>query len=196
MISTVRDDPHVLALVERANGGDQAAWDEIVERYAPLVWSVCRRFRLGLADVEDVSGSVWLRLVERLGAIREPAALPGWLVTTTRNECLHRLRRQGRDVPVENDDALGPALGPAADDWLLAHERRAALRLAFADLSEPCRQLLGLLFGDPPAPYDVISATTGMAMGSIGPTRRRCLDRIRAHPQLAALARDDATTGT
>ena len=82
------DDPSVAALVTRATAGDPVAWDEIVERYAPLVWSICRRFQLSARDAEDVAQSVWLLLIEHLGRLRDPAALPGWLATTTRRECL------------------------------------------------------------------------------------------------------------
>ena len=90
----MRDDPTVIALVARATEGEQTAWDEIVERFAPLVWSICRRFRLSEADTYDVGQNVWLRLVEYLPSLREPAALPGWLATTTRRECL-RVQRSG-----------------------------------------------------------------------------------------------------
>ena len=84
----MRDDPKVVALVNRASGGDQAAWNEIVDRYAPLVWTICTRYRLSNHDREDVGQNVWLLLVEQLGKLREPAALPGWLATTTHRECL------------------------------------------------------------------------------------------------------------
>src|SRR5215471_10837929 len=83
----LRDDQSVTDLVTGARGGDKQAWDALVERYAPLIWSICRQYRLGRADAEDVAQSVWLRLVDQLGKIREPAALPGWLVTTARREC-------------------------------------------------------------------------------------------------------------
>src|SRR5260370_40419673 len=83
----MRDDPQVTDLVTRARKGDQQAWDAIVERYAPLIWSICRRYRLSDADAEDVGQIVWLRLVDQLDNLRDPAALPGWLVTTTRREC-------------------------------------------------------------------------------------------------------------
>ena len=87
----MRDDPTVVALVTRARDGDKDAWDELVERYAPLVFSVCRRYRLAPPDIDDVGQSVWLRLVEHLPGLREPAALPGWIATTTQRECF-RLR--------------------------------------------------------------------------------------------------------
>ena len=90
----VRDGVVVTDLVTRARTGDKQAWDTLVERYAPLIWSICCRHRLG-ADAEDISQSVWLRLVGELDKIRDPAALPGWLATTTRRECL-RLRGASR----------------------------------------------------------------------------------------------------
>ena len=88
----MRDDPSGIYLVTRAQTGDQQAWDLLVERYAPLVWSICRRYRLGGPGAEDVSQNVWLRLVDQLDRIRDPAALPGWLATTTSRECAKALR--------------------------------------------------------------------------------------------------------
>src|SRR5450432_3784093 len=88
----MHDDPSVIDLVTRANHGDKTAWDQLVERYAPLVWSIGRRYRLSRQDAEDVGQGVWLRLVEYLPTLREPAALPGWLATTTHRECLRVLR--------------------------------------------------------------------------------------------------------
>ena len=174
----MRDDPVVVDLVERARKGDKAAWDSIVERFAPLVWSVCHRHRLSGADADDVGASVWLRLVENLGGLREPAALPGWLATTTRRECLHLLTVKNRQIPVEDLD-LGRDTGPESDEWLLIEERRDALRQAFADLQERCKRLLSMLFGDPPSPYLEISATLEIAVGAIGPSRKRCLEQLR-----------------
>ena len=86
----------VTDLVTRAKNGDQQAWDALVERYAPLVWSICRRYRLERADAEDVCQAVWFTLVARLDHLRDPAALPGWLATTTRRECGRVLHATGR----------------------------------------------------------------------------------------------------
>src|SRR5215471_8187238 len=91
-----RNGPSVTELVIRAKYGDKQAWDAIVERYAPLVWSICRRYRLGNADAEDVNQSVWLMLVDQISVLREPAALPGWLATTTQRECGRVLRAARR----------------------------------------------------------------------------------------------------
>jgi RNA polymerase sigma factor (sigma-70 family) len=186
MIETMRDDPTLVALVERARAGKQAAWDSLVARYAPLVYGICRRFRLQDADTEDVGAAVWLRLVERLATIREPAALPGWITTTTRNECLRVLRARQRVVPTESDERR-PDDGPGFDEWLLAQERAVALRAAFAGLPERCRRLLTLLFADPPTPYTEVSADLGIAVGAIGPNRQRCLERLRRAPAMAPL---------
>jgi RNA polymerase sigma factor (sigma-70 family) len=186
IIETMRDDPTLVALVDRARGGDEAAWDALVVRYAPLVHGICRRFRLQDADVEDAGAAVWLRLVERLETIREPAALPGWITTTTRNECLRVLRARQRTIAAEPDDRLAGD-DPAFDDWLHGQERAIALRTAFAGLPERCRRLLALLFADPPTPYTQVSTEIGIAVGAIGPNRQRCLERLRRDPALAPL---------
>jgi RNA polymerase sigma factor (sigma-70 family) len=182
----MRNDPTVVDLVKRAKDGDQEAWDRIVERYAPLVWSVCRRYGLSGPDLDDVGAAVWLRLVESLGAIREPAALPGWLATTARRECLSLLRSKNRQIPT-NDERIADEHAPASDEWLLKQEQYAALRTAFAELPERCRELLSMLFGDPPTSYAEISARLEMTVGGIGPSRQRCLERLRANPVIAAL---------
>jgi RNA polymerase sigma factor (sigma-70 family) len=189
MIATVRDDPSVIELVELARAGDQGAWDRIVERYAPLVWAVCRGFGLSRADAEDVSACVWLRLVERLQTIREPAALPGWLKTTTLNESRYLLRMKRRQLPVGDDaeDWFEAEVEADSDEWLLAQERQVALRAAFAGLAQRCRRLLSMLFADPPTPYLRISEELEMPIGSIGPSRKRCLAELRDRPELAAL---------
>jgi len=184
------DDQGAAGLVARARDGDTQAWDALVERYAPLIWSICRKYRLGRDDADDVGQRVWLRLVDQLDKFREPAALPGWLVTTTRREC-GRVWRAARGphavvcaLDAENipDERAG-----AAEQDLLAAERYAALREAFTDLPPVGQRLIAMLIADPPVPYAEISARLGIPVGSIGPTRRRCLDKMRRHPAIAAL---------
>src|ERR1700734_1361455 len=128
----MRDDPSVVALVRRASGGDQDAWNELVERYAPLVYTICARYRLSRDDVEDVGQSVWLLLVEQLSKLREPAALPGWLATTTRRECLRVLTaaRKSQLAAGMLGDAPSSADDTAIDEELFISERNAALRAA------------------------------------------------------------------
>lgn len=187
----MRDDPIVIALVARAARGEQSAWDEIVERFAPLVWSICRRFRLAEADALDVAQNVWLRLVEYLPSLREPAALPGWLATTTRRECLRVQRvswQQEKQLAQPEIDVPADEESTEVDQWVIAHERSVALRAAFAQLSRRCRELLAMLMRDPPAPYSKISSDLRIPVGSIGPSRARCLEQLRGSPLVAAVA--------
>jgi RNA polymerase sigma factor (sigma-70 family) len=189
----VRDDPTVVALVVRASGSDPSAWDEIVERYAPLVWSICARFQLSNHDSEDVGQNVWLLLVEQLGKLREPAALPGWLATTTHRECIRVVTaaRRSEQRGTRLDDALQFVDDTVIDEEILLAERNAALRAALAELPPRCQRLLGMFFSDPPHSYAEISATLDLPIGSIGPQRGRCLERLRRSPALVALGEDE-----
>jgi RNA polymerase sigma factor (sigma-70 family) len=182
---TIRNDVDVVTLVARAMNGDQLAWQHIVLRFEPLVQSICRRFGLAGTDTDDVSGSVWFRLVTHLTDIREPAALPGWLKTTAQRECLTLLRTRVREIPIEDLEVTAPG-ETAPYSRLLVEERRAALRKAFARLSSRDQKLLAMLFAAPPRSYERISAVLGMPIGAIGPTRQRCLARLRSSPELAA----------
>jgi RNA polymerase sigma factor (sigma-70 family) len=190
----LRGDLTVIDLVTRARGGDRQAWDALVERYAPLIWSICRKYRLSRADADDVGQSVWLHLVHYLDKIHHPAALPGWLATTTRRECGRVVRAaRGPHAVVCLLDAQNIPDGQAETaEQLLAAERQAALREAFTHLPPEWQHLIAMLIADPPVPYAEISARLGMPIGSIGPTRRRCLDRMRRHPALAALIHAEA----
>jgi RNA polymerase sigma factor (sigma-70 family) len=186
----VRDDPTVVALVTRAAGGDPTAWGEIVERYAPLVWSICARFQLSNHDREDVGQNVWMLLVEQLGKLREPAALPGWIATTTHRECLRVVTaaRKSERLGTGLDDALQFVDNTMIDEEILMAERNAALRAAFAELPPKYRQLLAMLMSDPPYSYAEISEKLQIPMGSIGPQRARCLERLRRSSALSGLA--------
>jgi RNA polymerase sigma factor (sigma-70 family) len=193
----MRDSLPVTDLVTRARNGEKQAWDALVERYAPLIWSICRRYRLSRADAEDVSQAVWLRLVDHLDHLRDPAALPGWLATTTRHECGRVLRAAGGPPAFEQVlgvESIADTQTATAEQELLAAERQAALREAFTRLPPGCRQLLALLMADPPVPYAEISARLGISIGSIGPNRSRCLDRLRRDPVIAALINADAAS--
>ena len=190
----MRNDPVVTDLVTRARSGDKQAWDALVERYASLIWSICRRHRLADADADDVGQSVWLQLVEHLDKVRDPAALPGWLATTTRRECARVLRA------VRGPHAAGYAVdaetvpddqAQMAEQQVLVSERHAALREAFTHLPPAYQRLISMLIADPPLPYAEISARLGIPVGSIGPTRGRCLDKLRRHPAIAALIDTD-----
>jgi RNA polymerase sigma factor (sigma-70 family) len=189
----MRDDPSVIALVTRAVNSDQNAWNDIVERYAPLVWSVCARYRLNDQDIEDVGQTVWLLLVEHLGKLREPAALPGWLATATHRECQRALTaaRRTEGAGTKLDEGLLLVDAAVIEQEILAAERNAALRLALRELPPRCQQLLAMLISDPPRSYAEISATLQIPIGRIGPQRARCLERLRRTAALAGLGADE-----
>lgn len=190
----MRDDPVVINLVARARDGDQRAWNEIVDRYAPLVWSICNRYKLSRQDIDDISQTVWLLLVEQLGNLRQPAALPGWLATTTQRECfrvLRAARRYDYSGPPGESQMSGDPPPLMIEQEIIAAELNAALRAAFALLPPRCRHLLSMLITDPPLSYAEISAALPVPIGSIGPQRARCLDRLRRSPFLNVLSDRD-----
>ena len=162
----------------------------------PLIWSLCRRYQLDTTETADVGQNVWLLLVSHLGKIRDPAALPGWLATTTRRECQRVLNRAQVPHARHEPDAENIPDGQAEtiEQGLLAAERYAALREAFTHLSPRDQQLITLLIEDPPVPYAEISTRLGIPAGSIGPNRRRCLDKLRYHPPIAELISAEAQT--
>ncbi len=196
MTAETRD---VTALVRAGVDGDEEAWNELVRRYAGLVALVIRRYRLSVDDANDVSQLVWLHLLEHLAYIREPAALPGWLATTTRHECLRYLRTSSRSVSV---DPLGMTQVSGADEdideALLAAERRQVLLDGLAELPPQQRHLLTLLAADPPYSYVEIGRVLKIPIGSIGPTRRRALEKLRETRAVQTYLRaigDTARTG-
>lgn len=174
-------DGDVALLVAAAARGDQEAWNAIVDRYLPLVYSVTRAHRLSQRDAEDVNQTVWLRLVEHLDGIREPRALPKWIVTTAKHECLRLIRAGRRELPVDplSDKGIETADGAELDAELLRAERHQALRDGLAELAPAHRRLLLLLVADPPLSYREISDLLDIPIGSIGPTRARILERLR-----------------
>jgi len=193
----MREDSPTADLVTRARDGDAWAWDALVERFGPMIWSICRNYRLERADIEDVAQNVWLKLVDQLSRVRDPAALGGWLATTTRRECFRARQAAGTFAPDgQAVDDLPEVDAVTAEDEVLLAERHAALREAFARLPVSNQRLLTLLAADPPPSYAQISAWLGMAIGSIGPNRRRCLDRLRNDPAIAALIDEAAVPGS
>lgn len=181
------------SLLARAAQGDQRAWVELVDQHTRLLYSVARSFRLDAADANDVVQTTWLRLVEHLDRIEDPSRLVGWLVTTARREAMRVLRRAGRERPAGEESMFDRADdGAPVDTALLVDERDRALWQAYQGLSEKCQQLLRIAVANPEA-YDEISAALGMPVGSIGPTRRRCLTQLKA--LLGGTVLNDAETG-
>ena len=170
-------------LVGAAARGDSGAWDQIVERFTGLVWSICRAYRLSDSDAADAVQLTWLRLLEHLDRIRDPQRLAGWLAATCRHECQAIVRRSRSSVSVDVDamDRLVGG-GPPADEPLLTAEEHAALWQAFQGLSEWCQQLLRELVINPddgPPSYRQVAAKLQVPVGSLGPNRGRCLGQLR-----------------
>ncbi|MDX6691949.1 MAG: hypothetical protein QOG15_3406 [Solirubrobacteraceae bacterium] len=172
-------DADVAQLVGAAAGGDQRAWDALVDRYAGLVWAVIRGHRLSGADAADASQTTWLRLVEHASGLKDPARVGAWLATTARRECLRILRTSGRQIPFGDDLPEPVCEDEGVDDDLLRCERDAHLWEAFGRLPERDQSLLRMLVSDPAPSYLEIAGALDMPIGSIGPTRARCLERLR-----------------
>jgi RNA polymerase sigma factor (sigma-70 family) len=180
-------------VVRAAAAADEAAWRDLVARYSALVWSIARGHRLSDADAADVAQTTWLRLVEHVGRLDDPARVGVWLATTARRECLRTLSRAARQIPSGDRLPDVPCGGPDLDAGLLRDERDATLRRALACLPPRDQALLRMLAAEPPATYDEIGAALGMQVGSVGPVRRRCLERLqrqreRLDPAAAAAA--------
>jgi RNA polymerase sigma factor (sigma-70 family) len=177
-------------LLAAASAGDQRAWDALVERYTSLLWSVVRSYRLPAPDAADVVQTTWLRLVEHLDRIADPDRLPGWLATTARRECLRLLRHAGREVQSSTALTDVPDDAPELDAGLLRDERDAALWHALSLLEEFCQRLIRVLMADPPPSYAEASAILGIPVGSVGPSRGRCLAKLRRVAGISSAAGD------
>jgi RNA polymerase sigma factor (sigma-70 family) len=171
----------VAAWVRQAAGGDLQAWNRLVDQYARLIWSITAKFKLVESDAADVVQTTWMRLIEHINRIEQPDRVGSWLASTARNECLRHVAARKRIVLVHEDDEFDTAdhHGPEVDEELLAAERAQVVRDAMACLPAQWQQLLELLMADPPASYAEISDQLGLPVGSIGPTRGRCLAKLR-----------------
>jgi RNA polymerase sigma factor (sigma-70 family) len=175
-------------LVRSAAGGDEAAWGGLVTRFSSLVWAIARAHRLAHADAADVYQTTWLRLAEHIGRIEHPDRIGAWLATAARRECLQSLRSAAKAAPTDDMDRLdtAPVMGNPTEEAVIAAEteredaaRAAAMWRAFGQLSGRCRELLRILMATPPPSYAEVAAALGLPLGSIGPTRARCLQRLR-----------------
>ncbi len=166
--------------VSAAAGGDPAAWEELTDRFGDMISAIARSCRLRDADVAEVSQTTWLRLVENIDRIHHYDRLGAWLATTARRECYRLLRRATpsglEGEPVEN---VPDSAAPAPEAGPIANERTTALRLAIEELPPRCQRLLGLMIGSEDRSYKQIAADLSIPIGSIGPTRSRCLAHLR-----------------
>jgi RNA polymerase sigma factor (sigma-70 family) len=176
-------------VVIAARAGDRTALSRLVERFGARVRWVARRHRLGAHDTEDVVQTTWLRLLERGDTIRAPAAIGSWLETTARHECLRVLRAGTRERPVDDATLDREVDLPVGEQRLVREEQKAALDRALDRLPPRHRELVGVLLSSPDPTYLEISRALGMPIGSIGPTRARCLANLRADSELIGALR-------
>jgi RNA polymerase sigma factor (sigma-70 family) len=176
-----RDAPDIARLVRGAAEGDRQAWERLVDQYARLIWSITADFKLIESDAADVAQTTWLRLFEHIDRIEYPDRVGSWLAATARNECLRSLAARKRVVLAHDDEVLTGvvACSPEVDERILADERDQVVRDALSRLPGRWQRLLELLMADPPASYADISSELDLPVGSIGPTRGRCLARLR-----------------
>ena len=171
----------VAGLVRGAAEGDRRAWERLVDKFARLIWSIAAEFKLSESDAADVAQTTWLRLLEHIDRIEHPDRVGSWLAATARNECLRSLAARKRVVLARDDEVLTGvvACSPEVDERILADERDQVVRDALTHLPSKWQRLLELLMADPPASYADISTELDLPVGSIGPTRGRCLARLR-----------------
>lgn len=176
------------ALVVRCAEGDASAWDGLVQRYAPLVWAVVTRMDLGAEDAADAFQNTWTIALEELPRLRDPAAFPAWIGRIARHQCLrvrrgYGIARKSREHVAREDVDLN-----LPDEDLERLEIRAKVRSALGGIGDRCARLLALLYEEDPTPaYEEIARRMDMRIGSIGPTRARCLEKL-----LRELGDDDA----
>ena len=170
----------IAGLVDAAGAGDQCAWNRLVAEFGSMIWAIARAHRLGDADAADVSQATWLALFENLTRLNDRSRVGAWLATTARRECLRVLRGSQRRIPFGDDAPEQESHEPRPGDALLTRERDEALRRSFSRLRPTDQALLRLLTADPQPAYEEISAALDMPIGSIGPTRQRALERLRA----------------
>lgn len=175
------------ALLKSAVEGDQDAWRGLVDGLSPLVWSVVRGHRLSEADAHEVYQIAWFRFAQNLGRIREPEKAGSWLAATARHECLKVLRAQRRWTPTDDPQVLDRPCDSCSPEQKVLESEEEAERAdrhrtvweEFDALGDRCRQLLRLIIAEPPPSYREVSVALGIAVGSIGPIRQRCLRRLR-----------------
>ncbi len=181
------------SLVFRIRGGDSTAWDVLVRCLSPALHRGIGAFTLSVEARDDVFANTWLKLLEHIDTIEKPASLVSWLMTTARNEAYQFVKSRSRTVPMAEPRVISVDRQPI-DEALLDNELAVALWRAFQHLSPACQNILRLLTLDPPLSYDEIVELLGLPHGSIGPTKGRCLEKLRSRPELAPFL-DGQTAG-
>jgi RNA polymerase sigma factor (sigma-70 family) len=171
----------IVRLVSAARQGSEAALGQIVTELSPLLWQVARAAGLSSSDAEDVLQTVWMRLLAHLDDIHTSAALTGWLVTTTRREAWRVSAAARRQVPADTELlSMLPDPGPGSEEQVVLDDQRRILWQAIGQLSPRCQELLRIVAFVPRPDYAAVAAELGMPTGSVGPTRGRCLAKLRS----------------
>lgn len=168
-------------LVKECLAGNQEAWSQLIEKYKSLIYSVPVRYGLQAEDAADVFQGTCMELLSRLPELRQPKALPKWLMQVAYHKCYHLKRQQQRLVSRDGDPDLPEPVIPAIAETLVRQtEEEQMLREAILTLSPQCRRLVHMLFFELPArPYTEVARELGLAVGSIGLTRQKCVGRLR-----------------
>lgn len=165
-------------LVDRAARGERGAWEELVERYRRLVWSVPRAFRLKPDDADDVYQATWLALAENLTRLRDPAKVGTWLVTAAKRQSIRVVELRGREeIFVDRWEPMSHAPDPV--EVVVESEWHRVLWQAFATLDERCRRLLRIAACAPDLTIGQVARAMGLRISSVGRTRGRCLTVLR-----------------
>jgi len=167
-------------LLAAAREGSEDALGQMVTELSPLLWQVARAAGLSSGDAEDVLQTTWMRLVAHLGDIHDSAALTSWLVTTTKREAWRVSAEGRRQLPADQESfAELPDQGPGSEEQVITEDQRRVLWAAIGQLSRRCQELLRIIAFAPRPDYTAVAAALGMPVGSIGPTRGRCLAKLR-----------------
>lgn len=184
--ATIRREPDNsdARLVRACLKGDESAWSDLIDKYKNLIYSIPLRYGFSQEDSADIFQAVCMDLLADLANIREPNALAGWLIQVTRNKCFHRKKEKVRELVENIEEHELPATDRLSEEVIAEVEQQLAIREVLRGLPARCRKLVELLFFEiPPRPYDEVAAELGLALGSIGIIRRRCLETVKRRMQ-------------
>ncbi len=174
-------------LIADCLSGDERAWEKLLNRYGRLIYTIPLRMGFSVATAEEIYQEICLILLEKLDTIREQRSLSTWLFTVTKRTCIQRLRQRKSVISLDDMESLSADI-KGLEEQMIFVEKQEMVRLAIESLDARCKSLIHALFTETPAPsYDILAERLGIALGSVGPTRARCLEKLR---QILALASD------
>jgi RNA polymerase sigma factor (sigma-70 family) len=180
VVGQVRSSAQDGLLVQECLKGNEKAWSALIDKYKNLIFSIPIKYGFSPDEAAEIFQAVCISMLQELSQLREPRALAAWLIRMTSHECFRRKEQRNRNIETELEETLPDEFPKMPEELFREIEREQILREALAALSPECKLLVELLFfEDPPVPYDELSKTLGMAKGSIGATRMRCLEKLR-----------------